>query len=83
MKFDKLVRKARGDYDENDEDHRRANERKGPFKNYYEYDERDKKSIQRHEEFFDQTTRNKDRENFIVPFLFFVISSWVVSVLII
>lgn len=41
-------------------------ERKGPFKNYYEYEERDKNKIIKYEEFIDRNTRNKDRENFIV-----------------
>lgn len=46
-------------------------ERKGPFKNYFEDEERNKKSIMYYEEFFDKTTQQKDRENFMVIFILF------------
>ena len=43
-------------------------ERKGPFKNYFEDEERDKKSIMYYEEFIERNTKKKDRENFMVTF---------------
>jgi hypothetical protein len=43
-------------------------ERKGPFKNYYQDEERSKKSIQHYEEYFDKNCKKKDRENFMVLF---------------
>jgi hypothetical protein len=49
-----------------DDDEEAGEERKGPFKNYFEEEERDKNKIMKYEEFIDRNTRNKDRENFIV-----------------
>ena len=50
------------------DDDEKKEERKGPFKNYYEDEERDKNKIMKYEEFIDRNTRNKDRQNFIVGF---------------
>lgn len=41
-------------------------ERKGPFKNYFQDEERNKRSIMYYEEYFDKNTKKKDRENFMV-----------------
>lgn len=41
-------------------------ERKGPFKNYFEYEEREKKSIMFYEDFIDRNCKEKNRENFMV-----------------
>jgi len=49
-----------------DDDEETGEERKGPFKNYFAEEERDKNKIMKYEEFIDRNTRNKDRENFIV-----------------
>ena len=45
---------------------KKEEERKGPFKNYYTSEERDKNKIMRYEEFIDRNTAKKDKENFIV-----------------
>lgn len=63
-RIEKFVRKARGEEDDYDES--KEEKRKGPFKNYYEYDERSKKTIMFYEEYFDKNTKEKDRENFMV-----------------
>ena len=41
-------------------------ERKGPFKDYRQAEERDKKQIMFYEEYFDKVAKKKDRENFMV-----------------
>lgn len=56
--FDKLRNKKEEKYEE----------RKGPFKNYFEDEERDKKSIMYYEDFIDRNTKDKNRENFMVSF---------------
>lgn len=45
-------------------------QRKGPFKNYFESEERDKKQIMFYEEYFETTARKKDLDNFMVRFLY-------------
>jgi hypothetical protein len=50
----------------NNEEEEEYEERKGPFKNYYEFEEREKKSIMFYEEFFEINTKQKNRENFMV-----------------
>lgn len=40
--------------------------RKKPFKHYFDEEERDKGKIVFYEEFFDQNTKLKDRDNFMV-----------------
>lgn len=62
--LDKYIKKARGEYDDNEE----KEERKGPFKNYFEDDERNKKSIMFYEQYFEKNAKEKNRENFIVRY---------------
>ena len=52
-------------------ENKQEEERKGPFKNYYSYEERDKNKIMRYEEFIDRNTKKKDKENFIVRIFFY------------
>lgn len=61
----KYVKKFSGDEDEQES----GEERKGPFKNYYEDDERSKKSIMFYEDFFDKNAKEKNRDNFMVKFV--------------
>ena len=42
------------------------NKRQGPFKYYFDQDERDKGKIMKNEQFFDDHCKFKDRENFMV-----------------
>jgi hypothetical protein len=66
IKFaEKLLDKYSGKAEE-DEDYRRGEERKGPFKNYHTTEERDKKQIMYHERYFDEVGKNKNREDFMV-----------------
>jgi hypothetical protein len=51
---------------------RNDDERKGPFKNYFESEERDKKQIMYYEEYFDTATRKKDLDNFMVNIYIYI-----------
>ena len=67
--LDKYIKKARGEYDDNEE----KEERKGPFKNYFEDDERNKKSIMFYEQYFEKNAKEKNRENFIVRYITYIL----------
>jgi hypothetical protein len=59
-----------------------GSKRKGPFKNYFEDEERDKNKIAHYEEFFDTAARGKTAQHFIVPFFKLILSILVNEVLI-
>lgn len=47
-------------------DQEEKNKRQGPFKYYFDQDERDKGKIMKNEQFFDEHCKFKDRANFMV-----------------
>jgi hypothetical protein len=64
-----MIKKATGK-DKEEEDEEKGEKRKGPFKNYQETEERDKKQIMFYEEYFDKISKRKDRENFMASFFY-------------